>query len=562
MVYATLHLRIGLDKLIAPATRRARGVEGMITRVLRGAMALPTLLLLLVACAPPPQADDAIGGERPAAEDEPAAENGTTAEEGTPGGGTLVVGRTGDVDNLDPHLATAFQTVQALELVYDSLFELDPEANVVPGLAEDWEFEDDGRTLRVTLREDVAFHNGDALDSGDVKATIERTLDEATGAVARSNLLAIESVETPDERTAVLRLTEPDAALPAALADVNAAILSQESIESATVGNEPNGTGAFAFSEWTQGQSFTVTANAEYWGGAPALDGVEVRVIPDESSVLAGLRAGEFHLGVLTDPTVVTQIGEDLEVERTPALAYHALMLNPGRGPLEDPRVRQAISCVIDREELIESAVFGEGEVTGPFTIPAYESEPYEGLGCMPPDVERAQELLAEAGQEGGLRLNTIVMTGGYATAVNEAQSLQSQLDAIGVTLELEQLETNVYVDRWLAGDFDAAVALNSGKPDPHHMYVRYFTSDGNLNQVAAYSSPELDELFAAGKAATDVEERRDVYAEIAEHLVSASPWAWLFNGYEYRVLQPQVEGFVPMPTGSLKSLRDTSLGG
>lgn len=521
-----------------------------VRRLVRGIAPLALLVLLLAACSAPPESGESPDGEATATESE--------AQEG----GTLVVGRTGDVDNLDPHLATAFQSVQALELVYDTLFELDPELNVVAGLAEDWEFEDEGRTLRLTLRDDATFHEGDTMDSADVKATIDRVLDEATGAVGRANLLAVESVEAPDERTVVLQLTEPDATLPAALADVNTAVLSADAIEAGTVGSEPNGTGPFRFEDWTQGQSFTVTSNEEYWGGAPPLDGVEIRVIPDESSVLAGLRADEFHLGVLTDPTVVTQIGDDLDVERTPALAYHALMMNSTRGPLQDPKVRQAISCAIDREELIESAVLGEGEITGPFTIPAYESEPYEGLGCTPADVERAKSLMAEAGHEGGFDLQTIVMTGGYATAVNEAQSLQSQLKEIGVNLQLEQLETNVYVDRWLAGDFDAAVALNSGKPDPHHMYVRYFTSDGNLNKVATFSSPELDELFAQGKAETDVDERGEVYAQISEQLLSASPWAWLFNGYEYRVLQPDVEGFVPMPTGSLKSLRDTSLGG
>lgn len=516
--------------------------------------------LALAGCAPSSGGDDSTEGEITG---EDTGTGATGAEgDGDDGGSseTFMVARTGDIDNLDPHLATAFQTYQALELVYDTLFEFDADLNVQPGLAEDWEYSEDGTTLTLTLRDGATFHGGDTFDSADAQATLERILDEETGAVARANLLSIESISAPDETTLEFQLSEPDATLPSALADVNTSMLSADAIEADNVGSEPNGTGPFVFEDWTQGESFSVTANADYWGGAPSVAGVEIRVIPDESSVLAGLRADEFHLGVLTDPTVVTQAGDDLTIERTPALAYHALMMNSSRDQLQDQAVRQAIACAIDRQEVIDSAILGEGEVTGPWTIPAYAGDPYDGLPCDGPDPEMATQMLEDAGVSTPIELNTIVMTGGYATAVNEAQALQSQLSAIGVELQLEQLETNVYVDRWLAGDFDAAVALNGGRPDPHLMYVRYFTSDGNLNEVAQYSSDELDQLFAEGKAETDPDARKQIYDQVATQLVEAAPWAWVFNGYEYRLLQPEVEGFTPTPTGSLKSLREVTL--
>lgn len=523
--------------------------------------------LALTACAPPSgdDADDEATGDGGPAGTE-ATEDDDTGEDGTDGeaasGGRMIVARTGDVDNLDPHLATAFQTYQALELVYDTLFELDEDLNVTSGLADDWQYSDDGTTLTITLRDDATFHGGDSFDSADAKASLDRILDEETGAVARANLLSVESVEAPDATTLELQLSEPDATLPAALADVNTSMVSEDAIGEGTIGSEPNGTGPFTFTDWTQGESFSVDANPDYWGGEPAIDGVDIRVIPDESSVLAGLRADEFHMGVLTDPTVITQAGDDVEVLRTPALSYHALMLNSSLDSLSDVAVRQAISCAIDRQEVIDSAILGEGEVTGPYTIPAFASDPYAGLPCDGHDPELAQQMLDDAGVETPITLNTIVMTGGYATAVNEAQSLQSQLNAIGVELELEQLESNVYVDRWLAGDFDAAVALNGGRPDPHLMYVRYFTSDGNLNEVAQYSSDELDQLFAEGKAETDDGARAAIYDQISTQLLEASPWAWVFNGHEYRLVQPEVSGFTPNPTGSLKSLRSVSLDG
>ena len=524
------------------------------SRWLEKASMLAIMGLALAACAPP-TADDAAGGGDEESQGSAAGESADAT------GGQLVVARTGDIDNLDPHLATAFQTYQTLELVYDTLFELTPELEVTEGLVESYEYDEAGTTLTLTLREDVVFQDGSELDSEDVTASLERILDEETGAVGRGNLTSVTAVEAPDASTVELTLSEPDGTLPVALAGLNTAILSSEAIAAGTVGSDPMGTGPFAFENWDQGQSVLLSAHDEYWGDGPYLDEVQFRVIPDETSLLAGLRADEFQMGVMTDPSVVPQIDEaELTVERTPALAYHALMLNSTRGPLADQLVRQAIACAIDRQELVDNALFGEGEVTGPFTAPAFAGDPYDGLPCDGRDVELAQSLLEEAGQGDGFTLNTIVMTGGYETAIDEAQVLQAQLAEIGVTLDLEQLETNVYVDRWLAADFDAAVALNGGSADPHQMYARYFTSGGNLNEVATYSSPALDELFAAGRAETDPDARAEIYAQISDQLLEASPWAWLFTGYEYRVLQPEVEGFVPMPTGSLKSLRSVQL--
>lgn len=489
----------------------------------------------------------------------------TDTPDGEPGaaqaGGTLVVARTGDITGLDPHGATAFQTVQALDLVHGTLVQLDPELNVVPGLAESWEYSADGTTLTFQLREGVTYHDGDPFTSADVLATMERIQDEATAAVGATNFASVENVEAPDDTTVVMTLSAPDAAVLAAFADTNSSILSDEDLAAGTAATEPNGTGPFQFEAWNQGRSVELTAFEEFWGGPPLLEGVDIRVIPDEASVLNSLRAGEAQMGVLTDPTIVQQVtGDGLEVLRAPTLSYHALMLNNGRGPLGDEKVRQAIACAVDRQGVIDSAALGEGEDVGPVTIPAYDEYDMSGRPCDERDVDKARQLLAEAGHADGFTLNTIVMTGGYATAVAQGQTLQAQLAEVGVELNLETLETAAYVDRWLAADFDAAVALNGGRVDPHTMYSRYFTSTGNLNDVATYSSPELDALFQEGVTTTDVAERERIYADVASELESAAPWVWLFRGYEYRAVTDAVEGFVPMPTGSLRFLAETSL--
>ena len=130
----------------------------------------------------------------------------------------------------------------------------------------------------------------------------------------------------------------------------------------------------------------------------------------------------------------------------------------------------------------------------------------------------------------------------------------------INIQAEIEPLELSVYVDRWLAADFDAAVALNGGRSDPYSMYVRYWTSDGNLATVAGYSDETLDRLMREGRAETDPEARFEIFAEFQRHLVEMAPWVWLYTDYEYTAQQPYVEGFVPMPTDSIYSLAKVTL--
>jgi peptide/nickel transport system substrate-binding protein len=235
------------------------------------------------------------------------------------------------------------------------------------------------------------------------------------------------------------------------------------------------------------------------------------------------------------------------------------LQLRAAVPPLDQLEVRQAISCAIDRQEVLDAASLGEGTVTGPLTMAAFQLPTDEFL-CYERDVERARELMAEAGLEEGFTLKVIASNTEPPTSLEEAQSVQAQLAEIGITVEIEPLELSVYVDRWLAGDFEAAIAQNGGRPDPYTMYARYWQSSGNLNNVAGYSDETLDDLMARGRAETDPDARFEIFAEFQRHLTEMAPWVWLYNGYEYSAQQPYVTGFVPHPSDSLISLAQVRL--
>ena len=513
------------------------------------AAGLASLALVLAACSATPEPSGPSSG----------APNVAETGAAPVAGGNLVVGVTSDPDTLFPWKATQFQAVAVLQTLYGTLTEFDKDLNVVPGLAESWDVSSDGLTVTLHLRKGVTFADGSAFDSADVVHSLTAIQDKATAAVSAASLASVAKVDAPDADTVVLTLSAPDAALLANLAVVNMAMLSSDDTE-ATLNTTPNGTGPFSFKARTPNQSLTIARNDAYWGDKALLDTVEFRVIPDESSIVSAMQSGNVQLAVFNDPLVAqTAAAGGLTIEKTPQLSYHVLQLNATKGVLSDVNVRLAVQCAIDRQQVLDTAALGEGEVTGPITSPAYKSDPND-RPCPTRDLAKAKEYLAKAGHPDGVTIKTIVSTGEYSTSVNEAQNLQAQLAEAGITLDLEVLESGAYVDRWVAADFEAAVALNGGRPDPDGMYVRYFTSTGNLNQVAGYSSDTLDQLFVQGRASSDPDVRKPIYQKIGEELENNAAWIWLFTSYNYTATVDGVTGFVPMANNSLQYLRVTSL--
>jgi len=474
---------------------------------------------------------------------------------------TLVMARAVDSTGLDPHTQTAFASLRLIELVYEPLVMLDADLNLVPGLAESWEFSEDGVTLTFHLRQGVKFHDGSDFTAEDVIANITRILDEATGSATRTNLLSIQSMEAPDDYTVVLHLSLPDVPLVAALSSANTSIMPAEVAQGGDPTTTMIGTGPFMLEEWVPEQKTTLKANPDWWGDGPNVDGIEIRIIPDESTIMAALRAGEIDFAMLNDPLIATLPveGTNVIINRAPDIAYHALQLRAAVEPLDKLEVRQAISCAIDRQEVVDVAALGEGEVTGPLTMPAW-AVPLDELFCYTPDVEKAKELMAQAGMQDGFTLPVLVGVAEPPTALSEAQVIQEQLQAINIKVEIESLELGVYVDRWLAGDFAAAIALNGGRPDPYPMYSRYWQKDAQFSNIAGYIDDTLDSLMKAGQVETDPEARYQIWAEFQKHLAETSPWIWLYKGYTYTGQQSYVEGFQPLPTASIVSLAHVTL--
>lgn len=474
---------------------------------------------------------------------------------------TLIMARAIDATGLDPHTQTAFASLRLTELIYEPLVQVNPEAEIVPALAESWEFSEDGMQLTFQLRQGVTFHDGSDFTAEDVIASLERILDEETGSANRTNLVSIESMDSPDDYTVVLNLALPDVPLVAALASANSAIMSSEIIETGDPTVDAIGTGPFVLEEWTPEETTILSANQNWWGEGPNIDGIEMRIIPDEPTIMAALRAQEIDFAMLEDPLVATlpTEGSDVTINRAPDISYHVLQLRAVVEPLNILEVRQAISCAIDRQEVVDSAALGEGTVTGPLTMESF-ALPVEEFFCYEPDLELARSLMEEAGYADGFDLTIIAGEGEPPTAIAEAETIQAQLAEININVTIEPMELSVYVDRWLAGDFEAAIARNGGRIDPYTMYSRYWQTDAQFQNTAGYIDDTLDDLMRRGQTELDPEVRYEIFAEFQRHLTEMSPWIWLYNGYLYTGQQSYVEGYVSNPDGSLIGLAHVTL--
>ena len=381
---------------------------------------------------------------------------------------------------------------------------------LVPVLAESWEFSADGKQLTFHLRQGVKFHDGSDFTSADVIASYERILDEATGSATRTNLLSITSMDAPDDYTVVLNLSIPDVPLLTALATTNAAILSSDVIASGDPTTDAIGTGPFKLDNWTPDQTTKLSANADWWAGAPKLDGIEIRIIPDESTIMAALRAGEIDFAMFNDPLIATlpTEGSDMVINRAPDIAYHALQLRafdipgPGTPVAASPSRRSRPLSILKCGRRSPARSTGRKWSTPPRSAKERSPDrspcrsyalPTDQLFCYTKDLDKAKALMEQAGYADGFPMTIIAGSGEPPTAVAEAENIQSQLADINIDVTIEPLELSVYVDRWLAGDFDAAIALNGGRPDPYTMYARYFQKDAQFANMAGYIDDTLD---------------------------------------------------------------------
>jgi peptide/nickel transport system substrate-binding protein len=472
---------------------------------------------------------------------------------------TFVVANTSSVQKLDPDVVTNFLDFQALGLVYDTLVQFNNKLQLVPDLATSWKWSDGNKALTFQLRKGVTFDDGTSFTSANVVASLDRVQNPKVADASASFIATVKKVVPVGTYAVKLELSRADTSVLDGLTSVNLSMLSTKAIAAGTLAKTPDGTGPYKFVSWTPNSSFVITANPSYWGTKPSIQTIQIKTIPSEQSIASALQAGSVQLGLLTEPQVADHLPGSFTVQKVLDLSYRALMLQDKTGPLANVDNRLAMACALNRHQVVDSAVLGQGEAVGPVPLGPYRSTPVSSV-CASPNLAQAKAYLAKAGDPNGFSFTAITSDDLDATSAAQATTVQSDLAKVGITMNIQNLAGNAYIQDWLKGSFQAAFAENGADPDPYVMYGRYFGPGANLGVPAGYSSPALQKLLVKSDLATTPAAQAADNAAISKYLTANAVWLWLFDSYDYAVFPSKLHGFQLPPNRQLQSLKNATM--
>jgi len=456
---------------------------------------------------------------------------------------TLTTAMSSNPPTLDPQKTFNGFSFGVTTHVYETLFRVTTEGEIEGLLAADWEYVTPER-LRVTLQEGVRFTDGTPLDAAAVKASLERLLDPATAAPGRFVVSAIDAVEVVDELTVDIVTGEPFAPLLAHLAHPVTAVVPVAHGDS--LARQPVGSGPFVFESWTQGDSVVLVRNEEYWGGAPAIERVVFRIVPEVSTQVVELRSGgvDVLFNIPTDSFRQLQGVANLETNAFLGWGSVHLGFNTAHPKLQDVRVRQAIAHAIDKQLIVDELLGGLAEVGVAPIPPTVRFAASDLEDPYPYDPERSRELLSQAGAA-GLTLTLDVYQNPDLEAV--AQVLQAMLADVGVTLEvrvqefaaysetIQQDQAELYATSWGTVTLDADYTL----------YAFFHSSEIPANNGSRYAVPEVDDALEAARATPDDAQREQLYRMVQERVLADVPMVTLYYPLSTSAKRPGLQGEV-----------------
>ncbi|MFD4399616.1 ABC transporter substrate-binding protein [Kitasatospora sp. NPDC058478] len=480
-------------------------------------------------------------------------------------GGTLVIGATGKLPNPDTVIGGAgfegkrlvsFQLYEGLTR-YELLKDTDKPPVVTGALATDWQVAADARTWTFTLRKGVTFQDGTPFDADAVVFNLARYLDkkspeytDALGAAAAEYAGDIASYRKTDADHVELVTKEPNGHFPEDLAHV--LIASPTAVRksgSADFARHPVGTGPFSFVSQTEGQQIELAANKGYWRGAPRLDRLVIKALPDAAARTAALRSGGVNWIEYPNPDDIDSLKADgVQIATNSYDHLWYWILDTSKAPWDNPLVRRAANFAIDRKAIAEKLLHGTAD-------PAYQTAPrataaYDPAGDVYSyDPAKARQLLAEAGVPNGFSTSVTVPTGGSGNLlpVPIAEALQRDLGAVGIKVELRTTDWTTLIGAEAKGQ----VALGS---DAVAQSTTLFQSEALLPLFIGskspfwtghYANPQVDELLASSAANADQAARQAGYRKALALVTQDAPWLFVVNDRNPRALSPKVQGLV-----------------
>ena len=463
---------------------------------------------------------------------------------------TITLGMVLEPPHLDP---TAGAAAAIDEVVYANLFQgltrIGPDGSVQPDLASSWDVEDGGKAYVFHLQPGVTFHDGSAFDAQDVIFSLDRA--RATDSTnAQKNLFeGIDRIEALDPRTVRVSLKAADGAFPFKMAWGDAVMVDQANIPQ--IATHPIGTGPFQLGEWKQGDHITLQAYDGYWGKKPALKTATFRFIPDPTAAFAAMMAGDIDaFPIYPAPETLPQLQADprFKVLVGTTEGETILAMNHKNPALANAKVRAAIAHAINRQDLIDGAMFGYGTPIGTHFAP--HNPDYIDLTAQSAfDPDQAKTLLAEAGVT-DLTLRLALPPPPYARRGGEI--VAAQLRAIGIQTQITNMEWAQWLEQvFKNADYDLTI-ISHVEPMDIGIYGRpgyYFN----------YDNPAFNEVMDKLSAATDAAQRSDLLKQAQQIIADDNANAFLFQLAKTGVAKAQIEGLwenAPMPANDLTEVR------
>lgn len=472
-------------------------------------------------------------------------------------GGALRVALAKDPVTLDPTMALDTYSMQVIDQVFDCLISYDEDGNLIPELATSWENPEPTKWI-FHIRKGVKFHNGSKLTAEDVVWTMDRMLDPDTDA-PRDRLYMVENVKATSEYEVEFILKEPFPPLLAILSNKGLSILPPEEVQEKgeEFARNPVGTGPFKFVSWVQDKNVTLERFEDYWAGKPNLEKVIFRPIPETSVAQMELLSG--NLDVITDilPDDIERMKKKSNLQVTPGTGYYYLCINmhpektkvyekTGVNPFANLKVRKAINLAFNVEKTIKSIYPGLGSSIRAFTPipPSFESYNENAEKILPRyDLERAKELMKEAGYEDGFKTEILAMSD--SARKRTAVILQSALKKLNIEASISAPQFGTLLQRANEGDFGIGVFGWSGAPDPHDYAYWLLDSKnwGSGGNNSFFKDERVDELLEEASTSTDQKLRKMYYREVQTIFALEVPHVPLFWSPNFLATTSRVHG-------------------
>lgn len=445
-------------------------------------------------------------------------------------GGTVRQVQPRDLPHLDPHTET-YPAGFVVSLVHAGLLrfkfsenpnELQPE----PYVAESYE-QPEPTTMVLKLRPNVKFHDiapvsGRAVTAEDVKYSLERIKTDKPEFQRRTFFEAVDSVTAVDERTVRLALKYPFAPLPVYLADTWNAIVPKEIVDrDGDMRKTAVGCGPFTLESYEQGVGVVMKKNPSFFlEGKPYVDEIRMPVLTDPAAILAAFRSQQvdFMRNINFSDVASLKQNSNLQIREYANVDLQYIRINTRNQPLNDPRVRRALSMALNRETLVQTAYQGQGAPAGVFPAGVKGALKPEDLPYYKYNVQEAKNLLQAAGVGNGFKV-TNLFPSGSGKQQTEAQVVIDQLRSIGVQVENRTLEYGAYLQAAYSKEFDINIHWGNRYDDPDGYAIEYLTTGGR--NFGYWGTKELDDLITKQRQTLDAEERAKVLAEVQKYIAN-----------------------------------------